>query len=80
MAPKTGQRPNLPALTPTDMRVLTHLADGLTHQEIADAIGWTKYSVGIQVRRLCARLGARNTPNAVHIAHQRGLLPKGNLL
>ncbi|MER7053424.1 LuxR C-terminal-related transcriptional regulator [Streptomyces sp. NPDC000351] len=61
-------------LTDHELRVLRLVAQGSTHQEIADELVMTAKGVTPTVNRAIRKLGARNAPHAVHLAHLAGIL------
>lgn len=69
----TGPTPTT-QLSPTDLRVLALVADGLTHQAIGHRIGTTKGAVRQRLFRLYRQIGAANAANAVAIAYRTGQL------
>jgi DNA-binding NarL/FixJ family response regulator len=62
------------ALTPRETDVLTLLAHGMTAAEIASKLGLATKTVENQRVSILERLGARNTPHAIRIACERGIL------
>ena len=61
-------------LTQRQMEVLTHLAQGSTIRSMAYHMGCSQRTVMAHIRFMKEKLGAVSSSNAVHIAHQRGLL------
>ncbi|MFI9271819.1 response regulator transcription factor [Kitasatospora sp. NPDC052896] len=61
-------------LTAHQHTILQRVADGHTYAEIARELTMTEKGLQAGVRRVLVKLGARNAPHAVHIAHQAGLL------
>lgn len=61
-------------LTAHQLAILRRIADGDTHAEIAADLVLTEKGLQSAVRRLTVKLRARNAPNAIHIAHQLGIL------
>lgn len=61
-------------LSPTELRILHMVAEGLTDARIGARTGVTRDGVTKSLGRLYRKLGARNRAHAVHIAHQHGLL------
>ncbi len=69
-----GARP--PALSEREREVLRRL-EGERDTEIADALGLSAYGVRYHIRKLFAKLKARNRTEAVRRAREMGLLPDG---
>jgi DNA-binding CsgD family transcriptional regulator len=65
-------RPRDPMLSERELDVLGHLANGLTDQEIAAAVGISEFTVKTHLRRLYGKLAARNRAHAVARAVARG--------
>lgn len=61
-------------LTPRQMVVLQGVATGRTHQSLANEVGLAVMSIGRELERIRAKLGAKSTPHAIHLAHLAGLL------
>ncbi|MFI8191417.1 LuxR C-terminal-related transcriptional regulator [Streptomyces sp. NPDC085946] len=61
-------------LTAHELRVLRLVALGHTHEQIAEQLVMTRKGVTPTVNRVIRKLGARNAPHAVHLAHQAGIL------
>ena len=67
--------PEAPALTPAELRVLQHLDDtGGTNAELARDLGVATETVRTHLKRLFAKLDARNRTQALARARERGLL------
>jgi DNA-binding NarL/FixJ family response regulator len=62
-----------PALTPRETEVLSHVADGLSHQEIGSRLSISPETVRTHVRKACERLNARTRTHAVATALRLGL-------
>ena len=71
LADNTAKRLNL---TPRELDVLRHLADGRTNAEIAAALHLAPSSVKKLVSRCLARLGVRNRVEAALIARREGVV------
>jgi DNA-binding NarL/FixJ family response regulator len=69
MRPKNGVR-----LTDRERDVLTHLAEGLSHDEIGKALGISGETVRTHVQKACERLGAATRTQAVATALRLGLI------
>ena len=63
-----------PALTEREYECLELVAVGHTNAEIGRRIYLSEDTVKTHLRRLFAKLGARDRAHAVHLAHLRGLL------
>ena len=66
--------PRPPALSGREREVLRRL-EGERDKQIAGALGLTAYGVRYHIRKLFAKLGARNRAEAVRRARELGLLP-----
>lgn len=64
----TGPR----ALTEREIEILTAVAGGTTHTEIARSLNVTRNTVESHLARIRAALSARNTAHAVAIAITKG--------
>ncbi len=62
------------ALTPRQAEVLAYLARGATTDEMARAMGVSRYTVLNHVRGVLGALGAHSRLEAVTMAHMRGLV------
>ena len=71
LADSTAKRLNL---TPRELDVLQHLADGRTNAEIAAALHLAPSSVKKLVSRCLARLGVRNRVEAALVARREGVV------
>jgi PAS domain S-box-containing protein len=61
-------------LTPRQAEVLMYLANGLSTEQMAEAMGISKDTVRNHVRGLLRRLGAHSRLEAVAMAHAQGLI------
>ena len=66
--------PRQPALSAREKEVLQRL-EGERDKEIAAALGLSEYGVRYHIRKLFAKLGARNRAEAVRRAREMGLVP-----
>ena len=66
--------PRQPALSAREKEVLQRL-EGQRDKEIAAALGLSEYGVRYHIRKLFAKLGARNRAEAVRRAREMGLVP-----
>ena len=62
------------ALTPREHEVLALVAGGRTSKEIGAALGIGTRTAEFHVKNLLAKMGARTRAEALHHAHQRGIL------
>lgn len=62
------------ALSPRQRQIVRWLAAGLTYRQIAGEMHLSESTIKSYAGDAYARLGATNAANAVHVAHQRGLL------
>lgn len=61
-------------LTPREVDVLEHLAEGLPNKEIASRLGISDQTVKFHVAAISGKLGATNRTDAVRRAIRRGLV------
>ncbi len=76
---KNAMPPELPAsdrpiLTQRELEVLTHLAEGLSNKEIADALFISLDTVKSHLKRIYQKLGAQNRSHAAKLAIQKRIL------
>ncbi len=69
----SGVQPAIAALTAREHDVFLRIAEGLTNQEIADALFLGESTVKTHVGRILSKLGARDRVHAVIMAHRAGL-------
>jgi DNA-binding NarL/FixJ family response regulator len=68
------QRRQLAELTPRESQVLRLVAEGYTNQEIAELLVIAESTAKTHVKRVLAKIGARDRAQAVVIAYQGGLM------
>jgi len=74
-APRTQRFADGTQLTTRELQMLDQISNGQTNDEIAATLGLALDTVKTHMRRLYRKLGARDRPNAVALAYQRGILP-----
>ena len=62
------------SISARERQVLTLIAIGENNQSIAEELGLSVDTVKTHVRKVLAKMGARNRSHAVHIAHEWDLL------
>src|SRR5262249_52657306 len=69
---KTGRAavPELAALTPRELEVLTELAKGLTNREIAERLFISEKTVSVHVSHILSKINARTRVQAIAILHR----------
>jgi DNA-binding CsgD family transcriptional regulator len=65
-------------LTPSELAVLCAAANGLSTTETGRQLGKSPETVKTQRRSILLKLGARNAPQAVYLASERGILVVGH--
>jgi DNA-binding NarL/FixJ family response regulator len=77
LAIDSQRRPGAPAtmLTPREIEVLTHIAQGRTNREIAQRLGITIATVKVHVEKILAKLGASARTDAAVRAIKFGIIP-----
>lgn len=74
VGPSSSSGGPVPSLTPIELTVLQHIADGLTRKQIGDRTSYTFDGVSKVCNRILRKLGARNQPHAVFLAVRAGIL------
>jgi DNA-binding NarL/FixJ family response regulator len=69
--------PALTGLTPRELEVMRHIAQGLTNQEIASALVVAEATVKTHVARILMKLGLRDRAQVVVAAYESGLVEPG---
>lgn len=63
------------SLTPEQRMLLTAVAHGVSHQQLARERGISRPAVSKALHRARLRLGAETVTHAVHLATRAGLIP-----
>ena len=66
--------PKVRALRPSQTRVLSLVAEGMTAGVVADELGLSHFTVRDHLKAIHAELGARNSAHAVAIAVRHQLI------
>ncbi len=75
--PRRPQRGPVPDLTDREREVLRLVAEGASTTEMRHRLGVSEHTVRSHVRNLMAKLGVHSRVEAVHRAHQHGLVATG---
>lgn len=75
--PRPAQREPVPRLTDREHEVLRLVADGASTTEMRHRLGVSEHTVRSHVRHLMAKLGVHSRVEAVHRAHEHGLVATG---
>lgn len=71
---RLSERASRPSLTPREVQVTEHIAQGMRNKEIAGALGISEETVQVHVKNLLAKLGVNDRTGAVRVALQRGII------
>jgi two-component system, NarL family, response regulator len=75
LATKLAESLAHPELSPRELEVLGHMAEGRTDKEIGRLLSISEHTVKGRVRQILTKLAATRRTEAVAIATRRGLLP-----
>ena len=75
--PRPPRRGPVPDLTDREREVLRLVAGGASTTEMRHRLGVSEHTVRSHVRHLMAKLGVHSRVEAVHRAHQHGLVSTG---
>src|SRR5207247_10973615 len=64
-------------LTPREMEVLRHVADGNRNRDIAEKLFISEETVKVHIKHIMEKLGAGDRTQAVAIALRRGIIQLG---
>lgn len=67
-------RDNLPALTKREKEILTHIADGLTNNQIAEKLFISPLTVDSHRKNLLTKLNVNNSASLIRLAMEHGLI------
>ena len=76
VAAEDGRR--VAGLTPREVQVLRLIAQGLSNEEIADLLVIAESTAKTHVKRILAKIGARDRAQAVVLAYRSGLMIAGD--
>lgn len=71
----TPRGPSSRPLSEHQLTALRLVAAGNSHRRVGESLGIDTKSVGTVLAEVFRKLGAVSSANAVHLAHQAGLLP-----
>ncbi|MES1196906.1 MAG: response regulator transcription factor, partial [Steroidobacter sp.] len=74
VATKAVQRMAKPSLTPRELKVLQHIAEGYSNKEIARRLDITEGTAKTHAKSILTKLDAISRTEAVAVAHRRGLV------
>lgn len=62
-------------LSPREIEVLRHVAEGMSAKETGRVLGITESTVKVHRKTVFRMIGAKNAPHAVSIGIRKGIIP-----
>ncbi|AZM52959.1 LuxR family transcriptional regulator [Streptomyces sp. WAC 01529] len=67
--PATSRPQSAPALSHRERQVLAHIAEGLSHKQVARRLGISVHTVSTYLRRIRTKRTAPTVAHLVHLSH-----------